>query len=79
MCTKSYVHRTSSDPGYAAKQAEEIQTLHLMDQFIFVPGIFGTVGLELLKKLEARETSNKLSYSTNCSCSNNPTWKCGNV
>lgn len=60
---KSYVDRTSREPGYAAKQAEDHKYRHyndLMDQFIFVPiatetsGIYGTVGLQLIKKIGSK-------------------------
>lgn len=52
---ESYFHKTTYNPGYAAKQAEERKYRHyndLMDQFMFVPvaskttGIIGTVGLK---------------------------------
>lgn len=60
---RSYVGRTSRDPGYAAKQAEDEKYrnyTNLMDQFIFVPvasetsGIFGKIGLQLLKKIGSK-------------------------
>ncbi len=60
---RSYVHKTTHEPGYAAKKAEEDKKIHykdLMDQFIFVPvatetsGIFGSEGLALLKKIGSK-------------------------
>ena len=63
---KSYVNRTSHDKGYAAKQAEDEKYKNytdLMDQFIFVPiatetsGIFGKVGLQLIKKIGSKITA----------------------
>lgn len=60
---RSYVNRTSRDPGYAAKQAEDEKYRHysnLMDQFKFIPvasetsGIIGKVGLKLLKNIGSK-------------------------
>lgn len=57
---QSYLNRTSTEPGYVARQAEKLKYQKyndLMDTFLFIPvasetsGIIGSAGLALLKKI----------------------------